>query len=76
MRWHPAVCGGTRRYAAGPPAPSVIVWLLYNVATLPDIYVVGFQEIVSLNAKHLTNDGKSTKQGKEWSAYIESTLNE
>ena len=62
--------------ARGPPTPSVINWLLYHIDPLPDIYVVGFQEIVTLNAKHLANDAKSTKREAEWTAYLGTTLNQ
>jgi hypothetical protein len=51
------------------------MWLLKDVSPLPDLYVVGFQEIVSLTAKHLTDDRKSKRREKMWVEYLEETLN-
>ena len=37
----------------------------YNVA-LPDIYVIGFQEIVDLNAANAISETESEKRTCEW----------
>ena len=51
-------------------------WLLpLNCQTPPDVYAVGFQEIVDLNASNVLLDGsKTTERSKFWQDKIEECL--
>ena len=60
-----------------PPQDDLRSWLhgdMGEAAELPDLYVVGLQEMVDLNASNLVNDSLSSKRAKEWQASILATL--
>uniref|UniRef100_A0A7S2SHQ8 Rho-GAP domain-containing protein n=1 Tax=Rhizochromulina marina TaxID=1034831 RepID=A0A7S2SHQ8_9STRA len=55
------------------PEEDLALWL--QPEQNPDIYCLGFQEIVDLNAVNVVADGKSKERSSKWSEVIETTLN-
>jgi len=60
---------GTYNVNGKAPPTNLNPWLLLD--TPPDVYVIGFQEIVSLNGKNLVVDHKASEV---WEERIERTI--
>lgn len=51
------------------------VWLFAEGEKLADVYAVGFQEIVDLNAVNVAMDGQSAKRAQAWQDRLTAALN-
>ena len=69
---------GTYNVNGKKPQESITPWLLGGGAGKPmaDIYAVGFQEIVDLNAQNVLADGQTASRSTQWADSILATLNE
>lgn len=50
-------------------------WLFSEQEKLADVYAVGFQEIVDLNAVNVAMDGQSAKRAQAWQDRLTAALN-
>ena len=59
------------------PREDLSAWLTEGAeadgggASMPDVYVIGLQEMVDLNATNITLQSQSGKRSKEWTALVE-----
>ena len=67
---------GTWNVNGKKPGESIESWLVPDPrADMADIYAVGFQEIVDLNAQNVIADGQSHSRSSQWEEQIGATLN-
>lgn len=67
-------CGTWNAAAKKPEDVDLSEWLLPPSQSAADLYIVGFQEIVDLNAVNVAIDGASAKRTEFWQDKISKCL--